>query len=196
MEVRFCFSESEGKGSISIINENVNILIDESTEIYKKFNEEIENGLMDLKEFKNPGIPGMIKYNRKYKYKKDILGLLRQYRQEFCIRNIVTTSKSDNLKYNIVEIDGFKLNRLSGSQNCILEYDDRYEYCIVYDYKERYEKIGIERIEIDQVFIKLGTVYEREEILAIDFSFIKSIALPPINTEPSNAYFTFSFSSL
>lgn len=167
MEIKFSY-EGEFYGSISIIDETVNLLIDEDTEIYKKFNEEIENGLTDLKKFKNSGIPGRIKYKRKYEYKEDIFKLLEKYRQEFYIKNIVIVSKSDDMKYNILEICQLGANKIS-SPIYLLEFDNRYEYSMIKGYKDRYGKMEIESIEIDQVFIKLGTTKGRKEILAIDF---------------------------
>lgn len=171
MEIRF--NSCQGVGSIVMdyysIERNIEVIIDENTEIYKTLTKEIDNGIISLKSFKNPGVPGKVKYNRRYKYKEDFLELLKRYEREYYIFNIAIITRSIKHRYRLVEIHKLVLNKLPGNKNCIKEYDDRYEYCIAEEYEKKYAEFEIERIQLDKVFIKLVTIEEEKLVVSLEF---------------------------
>lgn len=171
MEIRF--HTCDGQGSIFIKNDNIEIIMNEDTQVFKRLEKEIENGLMDLEHFKNKGIPGKIKYNRKYKDKEDILMLLKKHSKEFIIHNLVIVTritKSKNFKYNILEVDNLILDKLSGNENCILEFDEKYEYCITEEYEKEYINFKIEKVQLGNLLINLVMTKEEKIIVSIEFS--------------------------
>lgn len=129
MEIRFDFYE--GEGSIIIEDENIEIMVDKDREIYKALSEELENGLIDLKKFKNDGIPGKIKYSRKYKDKEDVLMLLKKFEKTFNIHNVAIVNKLDGTSELVYEKD--RLNK----EDIEIERKKKEEFKKRYDRKKR-----------------------------------------------------------
>lgn len=71
---------------------------------------------------------------------------------------------------NIIDINEQMLKRLIDKNNSIREFGDRYEYCIIKEYENRYEGSICDSIEFDDCFIQILTVKGEHKLVSIDFS--------------------------
>lgn len=166
MEIKFENYETEG--SIKIEDGEIYINIDSNTSLYKEITLALEKGMTDLQGFKNHGIPGKIKITRPYKSHEDILKLLRSLHRKLGVRNIVSIRK-DSSNTNIIEIDELRIKRLIESDSCIREFPNRYEYCFIKAYEEKYEGFQCDSIQAEDVFIQLLTVQDKKILCSVDF---------------------------
>lgn len=72
---------------------------------------------------------------------------------------------------NITDLDEVRLNKLLENHNGLREFEDRYEYCIIKEYEERYDMENCDSIQIDNVFAQILQINNGKRILvSIDFS--------------------------
>lgn len=167
MEIHF--ENHETRGSIKIEEGEITVNIDSSTELYREVSSQLEEGVKTLKAFKNYGIPGKIKTVRPYKTQEDILKMLRDLKKRLHISNIVSVTKESQSNTNIIEIDELIMKQLIGTESCIREFGDRYEYCIIKDYEHKYQDFHCDSIQIRDVFVQLLTIQGQRLICSIDF---------------------------
>ena len=162
------FNSRLGNGVISINNGEITVDMNKDTDLYRRITLELEKGIVDLKEFKNKGIPGKFKYTKQCRNHDDIVKLLRSLKKEFYIDSIVTIERDDN-NPKIIDIDELKMKKLIDADRCVREFDDRYEYCYIKEYEEIYDDFECDSIQFDDVFVQLLTVEDKRFIVSIDF---------------------------
>lgn len=100
-------------------------------------------------------------YKKQIEYRRSIM---KQHKR------LMQKNKNDgNFPFNIIEIDELKLKKLIKNESSIREFEDRFEYCIIKEYEEKYENFICDSIQVEDVFIQIITVKGRKIICSIDF---------------------------
>ncbi len=165
MEVIF---ESFNGDKLITLRDSGEIIVNEDIDpkeyniITEKLGEEVEI----LVSFKDPGIPGKIKIKKPYENKQDIVSLLKDLGIPFYTYK--KTSDNTDQDSNIIDIyDMRRKNTLKN--NSIREFDNRYEYCLIENYKNMNDEFKIDRIEIGDVFLQILTDRYNIRIVSIEF---------------------------
>lgn len=70
---------------------------------------------------------------------------------------------------NIININEHRFKKLIDRQASIREFGDRYEYCFISEYENKYDEFICDSIGIGEVFVQLLTVKGEEKLVSIDF---------------------------
>lgn len=71
---------------------------------------------------------------------------------------------------NIINIEDLRLKRLMDKNHCIREFGDRYEYCFIKEYENKYENFTSDSIKFEDIFVQILTVNDEHKLVSIDFS--------------------------
>lgn len=148
----------------------ITLNIDKDSKIYDKISEELDKGVVDLKNFRNEGIPGKIKYNRSYENREDVSNLLTELKISFYSYSIETSQNEDELTPKIIDIYDARMKNIISNNRIIREFSDRYEYCLIKNYEDKYNDFIIDSIQFDDIFVQLLKTKEKSLIVSIDFS--------------------------
>lgn len=168
MEVKF--ESIDGEGTIRIKDKTIIVDMNKKTKLYERIIEELDKGVTDLKAFSHKGIPGKMKFNRMYRNNEDIIKLLRDLKREFYVNNIISISNEKSSSVKVIDIDELRLKKLIERESYLREFSDRYEYCIIRNYEERYDEFQCDSIQMEDVFVQLLTIKDKRILVSIDFS--------------------------
>lgn len=71
---------------------------------------------------------------------------------------------------NIIDIKDLKLKRLMNRNHSIREFGDRYEYCFIKEYENKYDNFACDSIQFEDCFVQLLTVKGERILVSIDFN--------------------------
>lgn len=78
----------------------------------------------------------------------------------------------DNNTYklnNIINMEEHRLKRLISKNASIREFGDRYEYCFITKYEDKYADFTCDSVALAEVFVQLLTVKGQHKLVSIDF---------------------------
>lgn len=83
---------------------------------------------------------------------------------------VVTDKHINNTNSNnVINIGDIRGNRREILTKSIREYDDRYEYCIISEYEEKYQKFEAHSIQLNDVFSVILEVNNKMVLVSIEF---------------------------
>lgn len=70
---------------------------------------------------------------------------------------------------NLFDINDFRLRRLMNKNHSIREFGDRYEYCFIKEYEEKYNNFTLDSIDFGDCFVQILSLKEEQILVSIDF---------------------------
>lgn len=79
------------------------------------------------------------------------------------------TIKTDIKSNNLININEYSFKKLMDREASIREFGDRYEYCFISEYENKYDEFICDSIGIGDVFVQLLTVKGEQKLVSIEF---------------------------